>query len=130
MRPFRTAGRDLLLCTSELTGLSVVRPARDLPDLPELLVRGLVPVLHDLGVAPEGVAAEIDAMTEGTIAASRNPQMTAAMRNIARDVAVVLRQAAADTVDVPALHRALAARSTLIGGSTPSGQLAVVALRR
>lgn len=52
----------LVLCTSERTLLSVVVPAKDLPNLPRRLVESLAVLLRSLGISAPAIAKEVREM--------------------------------------------------------------------
>ena len=101
--PMVAQKRELLLCTSERSLLSVVLPAEDLADLPEHLAVALVGVLHRLGVPRTAVAREIDAMTSGDVGAARNRSTLGSMRGLAARARQFLAASPAG-VDVAGLY--------------------------
>ena len=101
--PMVAQKRELLLCTSERSLLSVVLPAEDLADLPEHLAVALVGVLHRLGVPRTAVAREIDAMTSGDVGAASNRSIIGSMRGIATSARDFLA-ASPGEVDVAGLY--------------------------
>ncbi|BCS35414.1 hypothetical protein TBR22_A46410 [Luteitalea sp. TBR-22] len=101
--PLAAAGRELLLCTSDRSLLSVVLPAEDLEDLPERLAVAVVGVLHRLDVPRPAVAREIDAMTSGEVGPARDRAVMAAMRALARRTRAWL-EAEDGPVDVAELY--------------------------
>lgn len=104
---FEAAGRDLLLCTSERSRLSVVLPASDFEELPENLAIALVGILHRLGLPKPVIAREIDAMTSGDVGQARDRTLLTAMRAIGARARVFIEEAA-DGIDVAALYEHLA----------------------
>ncbi len=130
VRSIHAAGRDLLLCTSEASGLSIVMPAERLGELPEHLVRDLIALLHTIGVPPAHVAAEADAMTDGIVGAARNPQATRAMQVIARRARTRLAEMQASRLDVGELHRALAGHRGALSGKATAAERAASLLHR
>ena len=101
--PLTAAGRDLLLCTSDRSLLSVVLPIEDLEDLPERLAVAVVGVLHRLEVPRTAVAREIDAMTSGDVGLASDRAVVAGMRALARRARTWL-EAEDGPVDVAELY--------------------------
>jgi hypothetical protein len=119
--PFSSGGRELLMCTSERCGLSVVLPADRLDDLPTQLVVALVPVLRALGVPSDAIATEVEEMAEGEIGPTRSRSVPAAMRAVVREAQAVLAGADEGRVDVAGLHRRLAAHRSALSGAHACG---------
>ena len=122
--PFSSGGRELLMCTSERSGLSVVMPASRLDDLPTQLVAAVVPVLRALGVPAEANATEVEEMADGEIGAVRNRSVPASMRGVVREAQAALVGADEGRIDVPGLHRRLAAHRSALSGPHGSGFVA------
>jgi hypothetical protein len=101
--PMLAQKRELLLCTSERSLLSVVLPVEDLAELPEHLAVALVGVLHRLGVPRAAVAREIDAMTSGDVGRARNRSTLGSMRGLAASARDFL-SASTGQVDVAGLY--------------------------
>ena len=103
VKPFDNGRRQLLLCTSERSLLSVVMPVDDLADLPERLVTALVGVLRRLGVPQDAIVAEVDAMTSGDIGAASDGSTLGSMRGLAERARAFLEASRGD-IDVAALY--------------------------
>ncbi len=73
----------LVLCTSELSLLSVVVPAKNLPGLPERLAESLAWLLRGLGVPPELAAAELGEMQAVRFDKTKNRSVLGSMNDFA-----------------------------------------------
>jgi hypothetical protein len=120
--------RSLLLCTSELSLLSVLLPAEHLDQLPEHLAVAVVGVLHRLEVPRAAVAREIDAMTSGDIGPVRHRSTLGAMRGLASRARDFLAESSSE-VDVAALYTHLGEyRSRATGPRTAAARAVTLLL--
>jgi hypothetical protein len=125
--PLEATGRDLLLCTSERSRLSVVLPASDFEELPENLAIALVGVLHRLGLPKAVIAREIDAMTSGDVGVARDRALLTAMRTIGSRARTFI-ESAEDGIDVAALYEHLAQHPTRGAGGQTAAVVATALL--
>ena len=128
--PVLAKRRRLLLCTSELSLLSVLLPAEQLDQLPEHLAVALVGVLHRLQLPRAAVAREIDAMTSGDIGPARHRSTLGAMRGLASRARAFLANSSSE-VDVAALYTHLGEyRSRAAGPQTAAARAVALLLAR
>ena len=110
--------RDLAVCLSARSHLTLVFPRPSSADLPQHLAATLVAVLRDLGVSQPAIAAELEEMTDGAIAAASDRRtlgvLTARVALVRRHVAEI----APGAVDARRLHRVLADRRVRRGGES------------
>jgi hypothetical protein len=85
-KPLAAEGEQLVLCTSELSLLSVVVPARDLSQLPVNIMLALAGLLRELGVPPAVVERETGEMLELHFAPTASRSILAHMNDFAYHV--------------------------------------------
>jgi hypothetical protein len=102
--------RDLVVCLSARSHLTIVFPRPSPVDLPQHLAATLVGVLRDIGVSRPAIAAELAEMTDGEIASASDRRTLGVLAARAALVRRLVAEIAPGEVDARRLHRALADR--------------------
>jgi hypothetical protein len=84
VRPFSVGHHRLLLCTSTLSLLPIIVPAKDLHALPMRLRAALAIVLARLAVAEDSIQRELQAMWTNRIAKTNSQVITGSMTDFVR----------------------------------------------
>jgi hypothetical protein len=114
-----TAGtRELAVCVSDHSHLTLVFPRPSPIDLPQHLAAALVPVLRDLGVSQAAIIAELDEMIDGEIAAVADRRALGVLAARAALVRRLVGDAAPGAVDTRRFHRELADRRVRHAGQS------------
>jgi hypothetical protein len=85
-KPLSVPGEHLILCTSELSLLSVIVPAADAARLPVNLMQGLSMLLREFGVTPSRIERETDEMLALHLAPTASRSVLAHMNDFAYHV--------------------------------------------
>lgn len=110
--------RDLAVCLSARSHLTLVFPRPSSADLPQHLAATLVAVLRDLGVSKPAIAAELEEMTDGAISAATDRRTLGVLTARAALVRRLVAETAPGAVDAQRLHRTLSERRVRHAGES------------
>lgn len=98
----------LVLCTSELSLLSVVVPAKDLPGLAVRMTEAVTLLLRDIGVPPALIERELREMQWVRFAPTASRRVLGHMNDFAWGVECMFRRETADVIYLPEVALQLA----------------------
>ena len=84
VRPLNVGRNRLLLCTSALSLLPVIIPAKDLPGFPARLATALTHVLTALGIPGAQIECEVQAMSDHRLARTNSRTVLGSMTDFIR----------------------------------------------